>query len=246
MDVAFHSGSLVGFNGRCSTGYKRTVCDVRKRASLWGVALYDARSLRALSRVSRMAATTAEQSGEDVKSDAEARMKKSVESTQNAFNTIRTGRANASILDRVVVSYYEIDTPLNQLASIAASSSTTLTIDPYDKSVIKDIERALMESDIGLTPNSDGNVIRLSIPPLTKERRQELVKQLKGLAEDGRVAIRNVRRDGVDKLKKLEKDGDLGKDQSKGLQDTMQKLTKKYIKVVDDAFAEKEKDIMKV
>jgi len=192
------------------------------------------------------AAVDGEESAAELTKSAEERMLKSVESTKANFNTIRTGRANAGILDRVVVNYYDTDCAINTLASISASSATTLTIDPYDKSAIAAIERALMEADIGLTPNSDGNVIRLTIPQLTQERRKELAKQVKGLAEEGRVAIRNIRRDGVDKVKKLEKDGDLGKDQSKSVQGDIQKLTDKYIKMIDGATSDKEKDILTV
>jgi len=181
-----------------------------------------------------------------IKKDTAERMAKSVDSVRANFNTIRTGRANASILDRVVVSYYGTETPLKQLASIGVPSSSTLTIEPYDKSCIRDIERALMESDLGLTPNSDGQMIRLAIPPLTQERRKELAKQIKALAEEGRVALRNIRRDAVEQVKKIEKEGDIGKDQSKDLQDEIQKLTNKYSKIIDEDLASKEKEVMKV
>lgn len=159
---------------------------------------------------------------------------------------MRTGRASPSILDRVTVSYYSVDTPLNQLASISVSGTSTILVEPYDRSCIGDVERALMESDIGITPNSDGSVIRLSVPPLTEERRKVLVKQVKAMAEDGRVALRNIRRDAVDSLKKLEKKSELGKDESKTLQDQIQKLTNKNVKEVDRILKLKEADIMKV
>lgn len=178
--------------------------------------------------------------------DAASRMEKTLESVRNNFNTIRTGRAAPSILDRVMVDYYGAETPLQSLASISATSSTTLTIDAFDKGCVKDIERALMESDLGMMPNSDGVVIRLTVPQLTKERRKELSKQAKALAEDGRVACRNVRRDVIDKVKKQEKAAELGKDMSKDLQDKISKLTDKYVGMIDKAFEEKEKDIMKV
>lgn len=178
--------------------------------------------------------------------DASSRMEKTLESVRNNFNTIRTGRAVPSILDRVMVDYYGAETPLQSLASISATSSTTLTIDAFDKGSIKDIERALMESDLGMMPNSDGVVIRLTVPQLTKERRKELSKQAKALAEEGRVACRNVRRDVIDKVKKQEKAAELGKDLSKDLQDKISKLTEKYVGMIDKAFEEKEKDIMKV
>uniref|UniRef100_A0A7S2ZSF2 Ribosome recycling factor domain-containing protein n=2 Tax=Rhodosorus marinus TaxID=101924 RepID=A0A7S2ZSF2_9RHOD len=177
---------------------------------------------------------------------AEDRMKKTVETVKSNFNTVRTGRANASMLDRVVVPYYEVDTPLNQLASISIPSATTIQIDPYDKSVLGDIERSLMEADLGMNPNSDGSVIRLIVPPLTQERRKEFVKSVKAIAENGRVAVRNIRRDAIDKYKKAEKDGDMSKDESKTNQDAAQKLTDKYVKTIDSLASEKEKDILTV
>jgi ribosome recycling factor len=188
----------------------------------------------------------AEAAAAAIKPDAEARMQKTIESTNASFNTVRTGRASASILDRVVVSYYGTETPLTQLASINVSGSSTIMVDAYDKSAIKDIERALMESDIGITPNNDGNVIRLTVPPLTQERRKELAKQVKALAEEGRVAIRNIRRDAVEKCKKLEKAKDIGQDESKTMQSDVQKATDKFIKELDKILKTKEEDIMKV
>lgn len=182
----------------------------------------------------------------DILPSAEEKMSKTIDSVRASFNTIRTGRASTSILDRVMVMYYEVETPLNQLASVSVSGSSTLTVDPYDKSCIADIERALMESDIGLTPNSDGSVIRLAVPPLTQERRKEFVKKAKSLAEDGRVALRNIRRDAIDKLKKLEKDSEIGKDESKTLQDKVQKVTDANVKKIEGTFKEKEQDIMTV
>lgn len=173
-------------------------------------------------------------------------MKKSIESVCSNFNTIRTGRANPSILDRVMVSYYGAETPLKQLASVGVQGSTTITVETYDQSIVKDVERALMESDIGITPSSDGKLIRLSIPPLSKDRRKELSKKVKALAEEGKVAIRNIRRDVVDKLKKLEKNSDIGKDESMTRQDNVQSTTNKYIKSIDKLAAEKEKEIMTV
>lgn len=159
---------------------------------------------------------------------------------------MRTGRASPSILDRVFVKYYDVDTPLNQLASVSVSGTSALLVEPYDKSCIGDIERALMESDIGITPTNDGSCVRLSVPPLTQERRKELVKQVKAMAEDGRVALRNIRRDAVDTLKKLEKNSELGKDESKTMQGQIQKLTDKNVKEIDRLFKLKEADILKV
>lgn len=174
------------------------------------------------------------------------RMGKTIDSVQAAFNTVRTGRASTSILDRVMVSYYDVETPLNQLASVSLSGTSTILVEPYDKSCMGDVERGIMESDIGITPNNDGSCIRLTVPPLTEERRKELAKQVKGLAEDGRVALRNIRRDAVDSLKKLEKKKELGKDESKTLQNEVQKITDKHVKRIDDLLKQKEADILKV
>nr|AAP80705.1 ribosome recycling factor [Griffithsia japonica] len=182
----------------------------------------------------------------DTAEKSEARMQKTIDSVKSAFNSVRTGRASPSLLDRIQVNYYGADTPLNSLATVSVSGTSTLVVEPYDKSCISDIERSLMESDIGLTPNSDGSTIRLSIPQLTKERRSQLVKQVKSMAEDGRVAIRNIRRDAVDSIKKLEKKSELGKDESKTLQDRVQKLTDKYVKTIESVYKQKEEDIMKV
>lgn len=174
------------------------------------------------------------------------RMRKTIESVQNAFNTVRTGRASTSILDRVMVTYYGTETPLNQLASISLSGTSTILVEPYDKSCMGDVERGLQESDVGITPSNDGSCIRLTVPPLSEERRKELVKQVKGLAEEGRVALRNIRRDAVDSVKKLEKKKELGEDESKTLQDEVQKITDKHVKLIDELLKKKETDIMKV
>lgn len=182
----------------------------------------------------------------DILTTAEEKMDKTIDSIRSSFNTIRTGRANTGILDRIVVMYYEVETPLKQLASVSVSGSSTLVIDPYDKSCIGDIERALLESDVGITPGNDGSVIRLAVPPLTQERRKELTKKAKAMAEEGRVALRNVRREAIDKLKKLEKDSDIGKDESKMEQDKVQKATDSYAKKIDGLFKEKEGELMKV
>jgi ribosome recycling factor len=173
-------------------------------------------------------------------------MKKSLETVKNNLATLRTGRANPALLDRLTVSYYGVETPLKSLASVTASSATTLIIEPYDKSSMKDIEKAIAESDLALTPNNDGKAIRLELPPLTEERRKQLIKSMKQLTEEGRVAVRNIRRDIMEKLKKLEKDGELGKDDSKALQDDIQKLTDKYIKLIEEKSKEKEKDLMTI
>lgn len=173
-------------------------------------------------------------------------MEKAVEATQRSFNTIRTGRANASLLDKIMVDYYGSPTPLKSLANISTPDASTLTIQPYDRGSLSTIEKAISLSDIGLTPNNDGSVIRLNIPPLTSERRQDFVKLAGKYAEDGRVSVRNIRRDGMDFVKKQEKAGELSEDEAKDMQDQVQKLTDIYIGKVDEALAAKEKDIMTV
>ena len=178
--------------------------------------------------------------------DAEERMQKSIESVKKNLSTIRTGRASASLLDRVVVDYYGAPTPLNQMASISVSSSQQLTVTPYDKSATADVERAIMESDLGLTPNNDGDLIRINIPALTEDRRKEMLKLCKGIGEDGKVAIRNVRRDGVDAIKKMEKASDIGQDESLDGLDEMQKYTDQSIKEIDNLVKAKEEEVMKV
>ncbi|AFZ20356.1 ribosome recycling factor [Allocoleopsis franciscana] len=176
-------------------------------------------------------------------SDAESNMQKAVEATQRAFNTIRTGRANATLLDRVMVDYYGSPTPLKSLANINTPDASTITIQPYDKTSLNVVEKAIQLSDIGLTPNNDGQVIRLNVPPLTSERRKEFVKMASKFAEEGKVAIRNIRRDAVDSVRKQEKSSEISEDESKDLQDKIQKLTDKHIAKIDELLAEKEKDI---
>ncbi|MDJ1169395.1 ribosome recycling factor [Roseofilum sp. BLCC_M154] len=178
--------------------------------------------------------------------DVEELMQKAVESTRHSFNTIRTGRANSALLDRVMVEYYGTPTPLKSLATISTPDSSTILIQPYDKTTLTPIEKAISQSDVGLTPNNDGQVVRLNIPPLTEERRKEFAKQAAKLAEEGRVSVRNNRRQGIDDARKKEKSGDLTEDESRTLQDDIQKLTDKYIKKIDDLLAEKEKDITTV
>ncbi len=178
--------------------------------------------------------------------DVESHMQKAVESTQRAFNTIRTGRANASLLDRVLVEYYGTPTPLKSLASINTPDASTITIQPYDKGSLTLIEKAISLSDIGLTPSNDGQVVRLNIPPLTSERRKEFVKLAAKFAEEGKVSIRNMRRDAVDSVRKQEKNSEISKDESQDLQDKIQKLTDKYIAKIDEVLTEKEKDITTV
>ena len=178
--------------------------------------------------------------------ELEAKMQQTLEATQRAFNTIRTGRANASLLDRVMVDYYDIPTPLRSLANITTPDASTILIQPYDRSSLGLIEKAISTSDVGLTPNNDGTQIRLNIPPLTAERRKELVKSVNKLAEEGKVALRNLRRDAVDQVRKQEKAAELSKDDAFNLQESIQKLTDKYIAKVDEITQAKEKEIMTV
>jgi ribosome recycling factor len=182
----------------------------------------------------------------DATSDAVERMSKSVESVVQNLSTIRTGRASPSILDRVKADYYGVETPINQMATIAVPSAQQLTVDPFDKSQLGKIERAIIEADIGLTPQNDGSLIRLNIPDLTEDRRKEMLKQVKAIGEEGKVAIRNIRRSGVDAIKKLEKAGDISEDESKDGQDQIQKTTDKKVKEIDDIVTKKEKEVMTV
>ena len=178
--------------------------------------------------------------------EAEEKMQKAIEATKNSFNTVRTGRANASLLDRVMVEYYGSPTQLKSMANIGIPDASTITIQPYDKTSLGLIEKAINMSDVGLTPNNDGSIIRLNIPALTAERRQEMVKKTAKLAEEGKVSIRNIRRDAVDSIRKQEKNSDIYKDESRDLQDKIQKKTDKYIAKIDEVLAAKEKDITKV
>jgi ribosome recycling factor len=178
--------------------------------------------------------------------DLEASMRKSLESTQRTFNTIRTGRANPSLLDKIVVEYYGAETGLKSLATISTPDSQTIQIQPFDSSSINVIEKAISLSDLGLTPNNDGRAIRINIPPLTEDRRKDLCKLAAKYAEDGKVALRNVRRDGIDRIKKLEKDGEFSEDQSRDEQDKVQKLTDRYIAELEKNLATKEAEILKV
>ena len=186
------------------------------------------------------------ESVDEVELDAEDRMTKSVDNVIQNLGTIRTGRASAAILDRVKVDYYGAETPVNQMATISVPSAQQLSVDPYDKSTLGDIEKAIIEADIGLTPMNDGNIIRLNIPALTEERRKEMLKQCKAIGEEGKVAIRNIRRSCVDAVKKLEKNGDIGEDEMKDGQDSVQKMTDAKTKEVDDIVAKKEKEVMTV
>jgi len=182
----------------------------------------------------------------DILKDTEDKMAKAVEMLRKDYTTIRAGRATPGILDKIMVDYYGTATPVNQVANISVPEPRILVIQPWDKSSIPIIEKAILKSDLGLNPSSDGTVIRLVIPQLTAERRQELVKTIKKKAEDSRVAIRNVRRDGIENLKKFEKENAASEDEIKRAQETAQKLTDKYIKEIDHIVEVKEKEIMEV
>jgi ribosome recycling factor len=178
--------------------------------------------------------------------DAGERMGKSVESASHEFSTVRTGRASPALLDRIVVDYYGAMTPLNQLATISAPEARLLTVQPYDKSSIKAIEKSINESDIGLTPSNDGNLIRLSIPELTEERRKELVKVIRNLAEEGRVSIRNVRRDTMQHLREMKNDGEASSDDEHRAEVELQKLTDGRVGDLDGLLKAKEEEILAV
>lgn len=178
--------------------------------------------------------------------DAKERMNKSISQLKKELATLRAGRATPSLLDKVQVEYYGSLTPVNQLANISTPESRLLIIQPWDKGSLSDIERAIMKSDLGLTPSNDGNVIRIAIPMLTEERRAELVKLIKKYGEEAKVAIRNVRRDANDGIKKIEKEGTISEDESRRHQETVQKVTDENIVSVDKIVADKEKEIMEV
>ena len=176
--------------------------------------------------------------------DIEERMEKTIASLKDSFNTIRTGRANAAIFDKVRVDYYGTKSPLNQVATIAIPEARSVIITPFDKSLISEIEKAIQASDLGLNPSNDGKVIRIQIPALTADRRKELVKQAKTVAENSRTSIRNLRRDGNDALKKQQKGGEITEDELKTETDKLQKLTDKYIEEINKIYDAKEKDIL--
>ena len=178
--------------------------------------------------------------------DLEASMRKSLEATQRNFNTIRTGRANPSLLDKVVVEYYGTETPLKSLATLSTPDSQTIQIQPFDAGSVSQIEKAIAMSDLGLTPNNDGRLIRINIPPLTEDRRKDLCKLAAKYAEEGKVALRNLRREAIDRVKKQEKDGDLSEDQSRDEQDKVQKITDRFIVDLEKLLSEKEAEILKV
>jgi ribosome recycling factor len=183
---------------------------------------------------------------EELLEDAHERMVKSAEAAQHEFSTVRTGRASPALLDRVVVDYYGAATPLNQLSTISVPEARLITVQPYDKSSIKSIEKAINESDVGLNPSNDGNIIRLVVPELTEERRRELVKVVRHLAEEGRVAIRNVRRDTMHHLRELKTEGDASSDDEHRAEVELQKLTDACVSDLDNVLKAKEKEILEV
>lgn len=184
--------------------------------------------------------------GQTVLKNTKEKMNKAIQAFKREIATVRAGRANPSILDRVQVNYYGAPTPLNQMASITVPEARLLVIQPYDKSVLNDIEKAIQKADLGLNPTNDGSIIRIAIPALTEERRKALVKDVKAMAEDAKVAIRNIRRDSNDELKKLEKDGQITEDEHRSLADDVQKETDNHVKEIDNITKEKEKEIMEV
>src|SRR5438034_7167223 len=183
---------------------------------------------------------------DDLIQDATRRMDKSVEAAQAEFTTLRTGRASPALLDRVQIDYYGQQTPLKQLATINAPEPRMLTIQPFDPNSVAQIERAIQESDLGLTPSNDGKLIRLPIPQLTEERRKELVKVVRHMAEEGKVAVRNVRRDAIKHLEELVKNGSVGDDEERAAEGRVQKLTDEHVAKIDELLKRKEADIMEV
>ena len=179
-------------------------------------------------------------------SEIENRMDKTIEVLKQNLSEVRAGRANPAILNRISVSYYGTPTPINQVAGISVPEARLIMIQPWDASILKDIEKAILASDIGINPNNDGKVIRLSFPELTEERRKELVKEIKKTAEEAKVAVRAIRRDGIDKAKAMQKNSEITEDELRGAEDTIQKLTDKKIEEIDKVLADKEKEILTV
>ena len=176
----------------------------------------------------------------------EEKMEKALSQMKREFASVRTGRANPAILDKVIVEYYGAPTPIRQMAQVTVSEGTTLVITPFDKSIIKELEKAIIKAEIGVAPNNDGACVRLNFPPLTEERRRETAKDVKKMGEDAKIVIRNARRDMVDDLKKIEKDENLPEDMVKDNQDKIQKMTDKYVGIIDSLVSEKEKEVMTV
>ncbi len=182
----------------------------------------------------------------EIGSNHESKMKKAIEVFKYDLSSVRAGRANPSILEKITVDYYGTPTAITQLANVTVPEPRMIVIQPWEKNLLKDIEKAIMKSDLGLNPNNDGAIIRLNIPQLTEQRRQEIVKTVSKKVEETKVAIRNIRRDANDNIKKLEKDKEIAQDESKKAQEDMQKLTDKYIKIADEIYQAKEKEILEV
>lgn len=182
----------------------------------------------------------------EIKKQAQTKMDKAIQVLKKDLAAIRAGRANPALLDKVVVEYYGADTPLNQVANISTPDPRSLVVQPWDPSILADVERAIINSDLGLTPNNDGKVIRITIPMLTEERRNELIKVVKKTGEESKVAIRNIRREANDELKKLGKEGEITEDESRRGQDEIQKMTDRYIKEVDQVIRQKEKEMLEI
>lgn len=183
---------------------------------------------------------------DEMLSNGKEKMEKAINALKKEYGSVRTGRANPLILDKVIVDYYGVPTPLRQMSQVSVQDGQTLVITPYDKSILKEIEKAMIKAELGITPNSDGIVIRLTFPPLTEDRRKEICKDVKKTAEEAKVAIRNIRRDMTDDLKKIEKEENLPEDAVKDTQDQIQKITDKYVKNIDEIASEKEKEVMTV
>lgn len=183
---------------------------------------------------------------EQIKQQAEEKMKKAVEVLKKDLLTLRAGRANPAVLDKVVVSYYGSELPINQVANVSTPDPRTIVVEPWDKSILADVEKAITKADLGFTPMNDGKLIRINIPPLTEERRNELIKVAKKMGEQAKVSIRNVRRSANDELKKIEKNGEIPEDMARREQDEIQKLTDRYIEEVDQIVAAKEKEMLEI
>jgi ribosome recycling factor len=186
------------------------------------------------------------QTPETVLSDVDQKMDRAIDALKRELNALRTGRATPSLVENISVDYYGVPTPLNQIASISAPDARAIMVQPWDKSAMKEIEKSLLKSDMGFNPSNDGNNITVPVPPLNTERRKDMVKLLKRKIEDGKVSIRNVRRDGQDRLRKMEKDKDISQDESRRAQDQLQKTTDGHTKSVDEVAAAKEAEIMQV
>lgn len=183
---------------------------------------------------------------DEIQKDAESRMKKTIESTRDDMARIRTGRATTALLDHLSVDYYGSSTPISQVATISVSDARTLTVQPWEKSMLSVIEKAILESDLGLNPLTAGETMRIPLPPMTEERRIELVKIVKQEGENGKVAIRNIRRDAIQTVRELLKEKEITQDEEKGAEAEMQSLTDKYVAIVDEVVSEKEKEVMEV